>query len=206
MLRRFAIVAVLCGFLTPALAQDAASNRWSGFYIGGHGGGGAGRIDDATKDLQGAIAGSHVGYNWQGANVVLGIEADLSWTDYELAVKTNLGAINVGLSASHDFFTSARARLGFAEGPVLVYGTFGVAYTEIDVVLSVSVPGINTTVDKITTDVGGIIGGVGFEYALGSNLALRGEALWFDVHPDFDFTDAGYEGYEVRAGLSYYFK
>jgi outer membrane immunogenic protein len=205
MLRRLAIAAVLCGFFTPALAQDAAPNRWSGFYIGGHVGGGAGRIDDATEDLQGAIAGGHIGYNWQGPNVVLGIEADLSWTDYELALKTNLGAFNVDLSASHDFFTSARARLGFAEGPIMVYGTFGVAYTEIDVALSISGPGINT-IDKISTELGGIIGGVGFEYALGSNLALRGEALWFDVHPDFDFTDAGYNGYEVRAGMSYYFK
>jgi outer membrane immunogenic protein len=205
MLRRLAIAVVLCGYFTPALAQDAAPNRWSGFYIGAHGGGGEGRLQGATQDLQGTIAGGHAGYNWQGPNVVLGIEADLSWTDYELALKTNVGAFSVGASASHDFFTSARARLGFADGPIMVYGTFGVAYTEIDTVLSISGPGINI-VDKETTELGGIIGGLGFEYALGSNLALRGEALWFDVRPDFDFTDSGYDGYEVRAGLSYYFK
>ncbi len=205
MLKRFTVLALCCVCAAPAIAEPASSNRWSGFYIGGHSGGGAGRLDGATQDLQGAVAGGHAGYNWQGANVVLGLEADYDWSDYELSVKTSLAGFKINATASHDFLTSARVRLGFADGPLMIYGTVGVAYTEIDVTLALSGPGVKS-VDTQTVDLGGVIGGVGFEYALGSNFSLRGEALWFDVRPDFDFTDDGYDGYTVRGGLSYAFK
>jgi len=205
MLRHLIIAALSCGFLSPALAQDPAANRWTGFYIGAHGGGGNGRLSGATEDLEGAIAGGHAGYNWQRSNVVLGIEADLSWSDYELSLNTALGGFNLAANASHDFFSSVRGRLGFADGPLMVYATAGVAYTEIETSLALTGPGVNT-VESINTDVGGIVGGLGFEYAITPNLALRGESLWFDLHQDFDTTDPSYDGYFVRGGLSYYFR
>lgn len=207
MFRTAALVAAITLGATlalPAQAQDAAANRWSGFYIGGHAGGGEGRLEGATQDLTGGVAGGHIGYNWQGSHVVLGVEADLSWSNYDLTVNAALPGATFSASASHDFLTSVRGRLGFAEGPLMVYGTFGLAYTEIDTSLTLTGPGINS-VQTQSEDVSGVIGGVGLEYAIGSNFSLRGEALWFDLHQDFDFSSPGYGGNVFRGGLSYKF-
>jgi outer membrane immunogenic protein len=205
MLKRVAMLAVCLGLSQPVLAVPASADQWSGFYIGGHAGGGAGRLDGTTQDLEGAVAGGHIGYNWQGANVVFGIEADLSWADYDLTTRARLGAFTVTSNAQHDYLTSVRGRLGFTGGALMVYGTAGIAYTEIETSLALTGPGAST-LDKTKTDVGGIIGGLGFEYAIAPNIALRTEALWFDLHQDFDTADPGYNGYEVRAGISYFFK
>ena len=198
-------MAVCAALTSQAAAQDASSYRWTGFYIGAHGGGGEGRIDGASVDLQGALAGGHIGYNWQGSQAVFGIEADLSWSDYDSSVSTSLGGFKVTAGANQDFLTSVRGRLGFADGPIMVYGTFGIAYTEVEASFSVTGPGVNIS-DSAKTELTGIIGGAGLEYALSSNVSLRGEALWYEVHPDFDFSQDGFQGSVYRGGISYHFK
>ena len=77
--------------------------NWTGFYIGGNAGyswghsqtdltyfntaRGAvitppvGSISNAGFDMNGAIAGGQVGYNWQTSNWVWGFEADIQWSD-----------------------------------------------------------------------------------------------------------------------------
>lgn len=194
---------------TPACAQDAAShdatNRWGGFYIGTNVGGGSGRLEGTTQDLSGALAGGYIGYNWQGSNVVLGVEGDLDWTGYDLQVTSLLSGGQLTVTAKHDYLASVRGRLGFTNGPALFYGTAGVAFTDIDISAAVTGPGINIE-NATTTSVSGVIGGLGLEYAFSPNLSLRGEALWFDLHPDFDFSKDGYSGNEFRAGLTYSFR
>ena len=200
-----AVVTVCSALASSALAQDAAPNRWAGAYIGGHAGGGSGALDGVNSDLQGALAGGHIGYNWQTSKFVWGVEADLSWTGYDLSIQQNLGGFNFNASASHDFLTSLRLRAGYACGDLLLYGTGGLAYTEIDTSLSLTGAGSNS-VQSDTTDVSGVIGGVGLEYAIAPNVSLRGEALWFSLHQDFDRSKPGYDGNEFRGGISYYFK
>lgn len=197
---------VVCAALTSgALAQEpSSSHQWTGFYIGAHGGGGEGRLEGATTDLTGGEAGGHIGFNWQCKNVVLGVEADLSWMGYDNNISTTITGFNISAGASQDYMTSLRGRLGFVEGPVMLYGTFGIAYTEVEASFSVTGPGINIS-DTQTAELSGIIGGMGLEYALGPNFSLRGEALWFEVHPDFDFSRPGYDGNVFRGGLSYHF-
>ena len=41
----------------------------------------AGSIIGAGYDMNGAIAGGQIGYNWQSSNWVFGLEADAQWSD-----------------------------------------------------------------------------------------------------------------------------
>lgn len=75
----------------------AAPFNWTGFYIGGHAGYGWGKNKwndffdpinsgsaypgpDASYNTDGFLAGGQIGYNWQTGAIVIGIEADASWT------------------------------------------------------------------------------------------------------------------------------
>src|SRR5437879_4896211 len=75
---------------------------WTGFYVGGNVGYSwgrsrtdvsfsnsatgapivppAGSITNASANLNGAIGGGQIGYNWQTNNVVWGLEADIQWS------------------------------------------------------------------------------------------------------------------------------
>src|SRR6266850_340416 len=103
-MKRLSAIVLLWTFTSdiPANGADAAKMplkaapagavyNWTGFYLGGHAGYGAGSFgpDTNTEPLQGAffphsvtgmIGGYQAGYNWQLTNrVVLGVEADISF-------------------------------------------------------------------------------------------------------------------------------
>ena len=190
-----------------AFADDtqAQGGRWAGFYVGGHAGGGSGEIDGVSQDLSGALAGGHFGYLAQTGSTVVCVEADISWSSYDLSIEQKIGAFQLNASAEQNFLTSARFRVGYAGGPFLLYATGGLAYTEIDTNVSVTGPGINF-VTSDTTELFGLIGGVGLEYAIGPNVSLRGEALWYGLDHDFRVSNPSFIGNEFRAGMSYHFK
>ena len=101
---------------TPVAAADVPIKTpaampysdWSGFYVGGHAGyGWAGNLDFTISDPNGsipyapaqitargnngAIGGVQLGYNRQlNSRLVLGVEADWSWTKLSLAATTGL--------------------------------------------------------------------------------------------------------------------
>lgn len=203
--RLIAAIFACLGSASGASAQDAAANRWSGFYIGADAGGGQAKIEDSSISFPGAAIGGHIGYNWQSSHVVFGFEGDLSWTNYGYSETFNFPGGSLSVDAGHDYFASVRGKLGFTEGPLMFYGTFGVAFTEYKVELEVTAPAIDVTANE-SVDLSGVIGGFGLEYALGPNVSLRGEAMWYELHPDFDFSSTAYNGNIFRAGLSYQFR
>ncbi len=99
--RAGAVAALVALVATPASAADAlfpsrtapAVLDWSGFYIGGHLGGGLGQphvgnpygpsIYGDTVRMPKAFAGVQAGYNWQapGSPWLFGIEAEVSAVD-----------------------------------------------------------------------------------------------------------------------------
>lgn len=141
---------------------------WQGFYVGGHLGWGEGNVDfrqdlnifavDAFGNVtdsdfntfrsgtnpDGIIGGVQGGYNWQWNALVLGIEADISFTDWdEKSVLFDSGVDPVaGLIAGEsafgtastdiDFLASVRGRVGYALGNVMIFGTGGVAWADAD--------------------------------------------------------------------------
>jgi len=112
---------------TPPAVQAAPSNNWTGFYLGVLGGYGWATADtDATddNDFQGFDVGGYGGANWQWGNFVVGGEADLvfPWRD---------GAEG-GIRAEQGLNGSLRARAGIALDRFLLYGTAGLAGTELE--------------------------------------------------------------------------
>jgi opacity protein-like surface antigen len=155
-----ATIGLLAFAAAPALAADlpvkappmapAPVWNWSGLYIGVNGGYSWGRssrdvnffnplngvvIASGTgggRDLNGGLFGGQLGYNWQTANWVFGIETDAQWTGqkgsttvlcpvagcFPTAVAAGTG-VGASLSDKLEWFGTFRGRGG---GPVRVHG------------------------------------------------------------------------------------
>lgn len=97
----------------------------------------------------GFTGGGQIGYNWQfgaGSGVVIGVEADAAYTDLgrnrTLSNTTNFGPlVTPGAPPTTrvnqyrgglDFLGTVRGRIGYAWDRLLVYGTGGFAYGDVD--------------------------------------------------------------------------
>jgi len=118
---------------TTCLAPDAA-----GFCAGTGAFGGRIGIDNPTSfDTSGFRVSGYLGYNWQIANWVVGIEGDWGWADNE---ETHNGIPGTHLAAftANDFASirdrwdaSIRGRLGFLWTPqALLYVTGGATWLD----------------------------------------------------------------------------
>jgi outer membrane immunogenic protein len=187
---------------------------------------------DATSSARdhGFTGGGQIGYNYQIGHIVVGIEADASYTglDQTFDSPTPAGAGRV-YHSKLDFLGTLRGRAGYAFDRLLVYGTGGLAYgqTENDV----SLLDRTNTVTRFQGSQGGLqagfaVGG-GVEYALpagsvldvfhSSGVTLRVEYLHYDLGSTNVYVNAvasagavgaynahmTVEGDLVRAGLNY---
>ena len=104
--------------------------------------------------------------------------------------------------ADHDWLSSARARLGYAFGDALVYGTAGIGYGGLSVA-SIA-PGLT---ERISTTQFGYVVGAGVEMKFTAMISGRLEALHYGFGQK-DFAFSGGSGRvdadvtTVRAGLS----
>ena len=120
-----------------------ATANWAGFYLGGNFGGGTARnrtsfaVLDTNERFNlspdGINGGVQAGYNWQAANWVFGVEADIQGTnqkDNRTCVLFCQGLNNT--YANYDsklpWFGTVRGRLGYSVGSTLYYATGGYAY------------------------------------------------------------------------------
>ncbi|TGD96001.1 outer membrane protein [Methylobacterium nonmethylotrophicum] len=198
----------------PALVAPVpvfAAPDWSGFYVGSHVGGAVtgrgargivsgdgggviptvfsgrgGRTGIVVGQVEGrtVFQGLHAGYNGQWGAAVAGVEADVA----------SLGPLD-------DVLGSVRARLGFASGRVLVYGTGGLAVRSVpSLVLGTFVGGNGGaggnagpggaggvggngfgtfTLARGGTDGVGVVGGGGVEVRLTPGVSTGVEALYY---------------------------
>jgi outer membrane immunogenic protein len=208
--------------------------NWTGFYIGGNAGYSwgrgnsdvsyfntltgvpivppAGSILGAGYDMNGAIAGGQIGYNWQSSNWVFGLEADAQWSDEKgrgvfscaatliggpcLPGLTFLPAGVTGTSLAVDshleWFGTVRGRVGILATPrVLFYGTGGLAYGSIKTtgaLAGVTPAGIAVASVASNSDVRlGWTVGAGVEGKITNNWSAKLEYLYMD----FDSFRAG---------------
>jgi outer membrane immunogenic protein len=186
--------------LAPAHANDV---NWQGFYAGVHGGGGWAKPEDGTAELTGGLAGGQIGYNWHSGNTVFGFEADVSWSGIEDELNQKILGFDVNLTFSQDIIATTRVRFGFTQGQVLYYATIGAAYSEINLDVSVTGPGVNQS-RTTRADLGGVIGGGGVEWAMDQHWSLKGEVLVSRMGRHFDVSD-GLTDVIGRAGVNYRF-
>src|SRR5262249_8344886 len=162
---------------------------WTGFYMGANGGYSSG-ADDYTQSLvvspgplsfssfannainaKGGLLGLQAGFNWQTGPVVWGLEGDLQWASQSatacghLCLQTVPGSL-LGSSVYQKlkWFNTARARVGYANGPALLYITGGAACAGLEETGTITTsPPALTQSGAFSNRVGGVAYGAGIE-------------------------------------------
>jgi outer membrane immunogenic protein len=215
-----------------AYLPPPASN-WTGFYLGGNIGSGIGRDRTALNvggvteffnlSPDGINGGVQAGYNWQAANWVFGLEADIqgsSQRDNRACVATcNPLALFAAYDATLPWFGTARGRLGYSVGSTMFYATGGFAYGSIKTKITSSFGGVNTV--SLSDTKGGWTVGGGIETpftflvsVLGNNWTSKTEYLYVDLGSVTDpYVNGGVavvsttqvREHIFRTGLNYHF-
>jgi outer membrane immunogenic protein len=181
-------VGVMALGLAPAMAADlparaytkappviAAVYDWSGFYIGANAGWGSFRdnwssiagVGFGSHDSTGAVAGGQIGYRWQAASWVFGLEAQGNWADLS---GSNIDVVlpawtNHSKLTAFGLFTG---QVGYAWNNALLYvkGGAAVTSTKYD-----TYSAANSLVSNDQTRWGGTVG-VGLEYGFAPNWSV----------------------------------
>jgi len=183
-------ITLACGIFVNSTAHavepaPAPTHNWAGPYIGvniGYSeldvGGifdvGGGEAQLSTLDPQALNGGIGIGINFQSGQLVYGLEADYSWTDMSDSLVDNDTDTQ---RVRADWFSTIRGRFGVTTGPMLVYLTGGVAFTEVD--LDVEINSINNP-DRLSISETGIAYGAGIEYVIMDGVTLKGEYMRLD--------------------------
>ena len=188
---------VTLGMAAPASAADLAARPytkappmvaaiydWSGFYIGANGGWGSSRNcwNDATDgagvfvgsegchDATGGVAGGQIGYRWQNAGWVFGVEAQGDWADLR-GSNASLAFIGQTNRSKIDAFGLFTGQVGYAWNNALLYVKGGAAITDSRFTTIDTATGILTSSTGDNTRWGGTIG-VGLEYGFAPNWSV----------------------------------
>lgn len=190
-------------------ATDNGSHDWTGIYLGAHAGFLSGntrgslipgtniRYDGEPSGVAGGVLG---GYNHQFGNVLIGVEADATYSDSGDGI-TRAG---IGTTVAVDEIYSVRGRLGYSANGTLLYvtGGYAIARAQFDS------PVIRLS-ERATFD-GFQVGG-GLEHMLNPSVSLRGEYLYADFGRENVLYLVGsgapvsLEMHAFRAALSWHF-
>jgi outer membrane immunogenic protein len=185
------------GLLSPALGADlpyakapaiaAPVYDWTGFYVGGFGGGGLGNHNynnangpagnanfTINYDSTGVIGGGEVGYNAQSGNYLFGVEADAFWS----GIKGNDASQQLGVidQSNLRWGGTLRARGGIAVDRLLLFFTGGWAFG--DILHTSTAAGF--PVDQFSNHRSGLTAGGGIAYALTNNVIGKLEYRYYD--------------------------
>ena len=209
----------------------APAFNWSGFYAGGHFGYLWGRthveedgeLTERNAATNGVVGGVLGGYNWQIGAWVLGVDADIGWSNARGNGATpppdDITTTHLQNRYDIDWTSHVRGRLGYAQGSWLVYAAGGLAVAGFtfhpgDTVKETTTFGFddsaNVIVTGTTTDrtahpsvsktyAGFSIGG-GVEHAFNSWLIGRVEYLYDDFgHKDYATADGESYGVSLKS-------
>jgi outer membrane immunogenic protein len=166
-----------------APAYAAPIYNWTGFYIGGHVGGGI----SSNEVLNGIVTGSNhnarllggvqAGADYQfGSSFVVGVEGQYSW------LGGNNGAIALpgGFIYGNDrrALASLTGRVGYTWGPGLLYLKGGYAYSDNRETLTLGAVPIAFAFDNSHRD--GYTVGAGLEYMFAPNFSGKIEYQYYD--------------------------
>ena len=167
--------------------------NWTGFYIGGNGGGawsrddysfdnGALTVENFNFNPNSWIAGGQIGYQFQSPNnVVLGMEGtwsatDLNQTDSSVKLTNINGPFQRSLKV--DEIATVTAKLGFVAWPsTMVYGKVGYAWGHMKY-NSDDLIGITSSTSNWG---GGVTFGGGVDYRVYNNIILGAELDYYHI-------------------------
>jgi outer membrane immunogenic protein len=214
----FAAVSLgVLALMSPALGADlplygkapplaAPVYDWSGFYVGGFGGGGYGNhnLNNAlgpagaapftvNYSSKGGLAGGEAGYNWQSGSIVFGVEGDVFWSDIKGDDAFALGAND---ASSLRWGGTVRARGGITVDRLMLFFTGGWAYGEIRHTNTDPVLGV----DQFSNQRSGLTAGGGIAYAVTNNLIGKIEYRYYDFGR---YSRAGLPDFTANGQLPY---
>jgi outer membrane immunogenic protein len=202
----------------PPIAYAPPVYNWTGFYIGGHLGGGFEGSSwsdpftgaNNTFNKLGFLGGAQIGANVQFNALVLGIEGDFSWTGLGLK-GTGTDSIGDAIATTTNWTSTVTGRVGAAFDRLLVYGRGGVAFAQDQ--SSFTDLGANTASTTFLRT--GWTAGAGLEYGFNNNwsakieydyLGFGSKALNFSTPLQPAYTsNANLNVQEVKAGLNFRF-
>lgn len=241
-MKRVLLALIACFASVSALAADLPNRKappvftpppppvfsWTGFYVGVQLGyqwgnesstlntpGGAFLTGEPTFGANGVVGGLHVGYNYQIAQFVFGIEGEGDGSSYRGSELYAGGLLRETERLPVE--GSVRGRLGYAWDRLLIYGTGGVSFASIQNTSYAATGFLGVpagTYDSAWVERVGWTAGGGVEYAVDDNWSLRVEYRYTD-YGDYNFTlvNTGLgrnlrldpTDSRVEAGLSYKF-
>jgi outer membrane immunogenic protein len=165
----------------PPPAPIAAIYDWSGFYIGANGGWGQTHncwdfvtvtgaiVRDGCTNGSGGLAGGQIGYRWQTAGWVFGLEAQGDWADLK---RSRISVLDPAFSMTTkvDAIGLFTGQIGYAWNAALLYVKGGAAVTGNRFTVFDTLTGIGLA-SVSTTRWGGTVG-VGFEYGFAPNWSV----------------------------------
>lgn len=184
---------------TKAPVAPVAVYNWTGFYVGINGGGGSARkcweitrdggtpiippINEGCHNATGGTVGGQIGYRWQSAAWVFGVEAQGNWADFK-GSNQNLYTLGLGFpqyvdQSKVDSFGLFTGQIGYAVNNVLFYAKGGAAvvHDKYNNFFSVPFGGIPANVnfsEGSETRWGGVVG-VGLEFGFAPNWSVAVE-------------------------------
>jgi outer membrane immunogenic protein len=197
---RAAILAAAIAVALPGAALAQSTYNWSGAYVGATVG--TGLINSAVDSVSfyddvdgleysgglpgfsyngaGIIGGGEFGYNWQSGGMVVGVEGDVSASNAS-ASYTDLDH-NFMLNTKLNWLSTARLRIGLPMDNILVYGTGGVAFAQVQTDLTDNYPGDSTVYNLSNTQsVVGWTVGAGIAAAINQHWVVKAEYLYADL-------------------------
>jgi outer membrane immunogenic protein len=142
------------------------------------------------------LAGAVAGYNWQRGAFVFGFEGDLSGTGLRSETTgtfansffpPNFVLPSADASARLDWYGTARARVGWANGSFLFYGTGGLAYGNVGLTnnYNLGTEGQEFSIGSLNGQISGVrvgwVAGAGVEYMINRNLSINLEYQYVDL-------------------------
>ena len=176
-------------FAADPIADVASVYDWTGFYAGlngGYGFGGDDKVgfrasngfannDVGDLDIAGIFGGAQAGWNFQTGNFVFGLEGDIQLANIDDDFRSSFPGIDFKASSDVDFFGTARLRAGWAFDRLLVYGTGGLAWADVDYsVAALDAGGNHVNITSNDVEFGYAVGG-GAEFAINEAWSVKAE-------------------------------
>jgi outer membrane immunogenic protein len=182
---------------TKAPPMVAAIYDWSGFYIGINGGGGSahtcwdsvapagGTLAQGCHNATGGTVGGQIGYRWQSASWVFGVEGQGNWADFTGSNPTPTGGNPLGGLTNRtriDAFGLITGQVGYAWNNVLWYVKGGAAVTHNK--FSGTLGGVTFDTANETRWGGAVGTGIEFGFAPNWSVGVEYNHLFMGKHTD----------------------